>query len=67
MPSPDGLGHRDQSSFFSHFSKGARILLKDGQELLGDSLAYDRKLGLGEAWGHVHVVDTANDILVRGD
>ena len=50
-----------------HFSKGARILLKDGQELLGDSLAYDRKLGLGEGWGHVHVVDTANDILVRGD
>ena len=50
-----------------NFSRGARILLKDGQELLGDSLAYDRKAGIGEAWGHVNVVDTANKLLVRGD
>jgi len=48
------------------FTQGGRILLKDGQELKGDSLRYDRAQGLGEAWGHVEALDTANQVLVRG-
>jgi lipopolysaccharide export system protein LptA len=48
------------------FTRGGRIV--DGtQELIGDSLHYDKRLGLGRAWGHVMVIDTANDMVVRGD
>ncbi|MBL8001082.1 MAG: hypothetical protein JNL05_03890 [Flavobacteriales bacterium] len=48
------------------FDRAGRILLKDGQELTGDTLRYDRNAGLGEAWGHVEARDTANKVLVRG-
>ena len=48
------------------FTRAGRII--DGaQELRGDSLHYDKRTGEGRAWGHVTVVDTTNDLLVRGD
>ncbi len=59
-------GSYDTRKGKGRFTRAARIL--DGaQELRGDSLHYDKTSGLGEAWGHVAVLDTANDLLVRGD
>lgn len=48
------------------FTKAGRVV-DHGQELRGDSLHYNGKSGQGQAWGHVMVVDTANDLLVQGD
>lgn len=59
-------GSYDTRTERGRFTRGGRIV-SDGQELRGDSLHYDRKSGEGLGWGHVTVVDTANDLLVRGD
>lgn len=60
-------GSYDTRRDVGHFSRGGRILLKDGQELRGDSLRYDRTAGVGEAWGQVVALDTANNVVVRGE
>ncbi len=58
-------GSYDTRKGRGRFTRAARIV--DGpQELRGDSLHYDKNSGMGEAWGHVAVMDTANDLLVRG-
>jgi lipopolysaccharide export system protein LptA len=59
-------GSYDTRRGLGRFARNARIE-ENGQVLRGDSLRYDRTLGLGEAWGHVVVLDTAEDLLVRGD
>lgn len=59
-------GSYDTRTERGRFTRAARIV-SDGQELRGDSLHYDRRSGEGLAWGHVAVIDTANDLLVRGD
>ncbi|MFT3885206.1 MAG: OstA-like protein [Flavobacteriales bacterium] len=59
-------GSYDTRTERGRFTRGGRIV-NDGQELVGDSLHYDRRTGEGLAWGHVAVIDTANDLLVRGD
>ena len=59
-------GRYDMRNEVADFMQGARIV-RSGQELGGDSLHYERRTGLGEAWGNVSVLDTANDLSVRGD
>lgn len=39
----------------------------DGRLLEGDSLHYDRRTGLGEAWGNVSVADSSGDVRALGD
>ncbi len=59
-------GSYDTHAERGRFTRGGRII--DGpQELRGDSLHYDKRSGEGRAWGHVTVLDTTNDLLVRGD
>lgn len=59
-------GWYDTRTDHSELDSGARILY-DEQELEGDTVTYDRNSGIGEAWGHVSMRDTANDLLVTGD
>jgi len=59
-------GTYDTRNEKARFSKRSNILSK-GQTLEGDSLHYDRKTGLGRAWGDVLVTDSTGDMTVKGD
>lgn len=59
-------GTYDTRLGLARFSKRSSIL-SNGRLLEGDSLRYDRNTGIGLAWGHVSVTDSASDMLVRGD
>jgi lipopolysaccharide export system protein LptA len=59
-------GWYDTRTDHSELDNGARIWY-DEQELLGDTVTYDRESGLGEAWGNVLMRDTVNNITVTGD
>lgn len=59
-------GSYDTRNEFARFQHRARILNKD-QELQGDSLHYDRRSGVGLAWGNVVVLDTTNGMKVIGE
>lgn len=48
------------------FTAGGRVV-DQGQELRGDTLMYDGKAGISQAFGHVSVRDTTNDMEVHGD
>jgi lipopolysaccharide export system protein LptA len=50
----------------SQFKKNSYINTK-GQQLRGDSLLYDRKLGIGKAFNHVQIIDTAQKIIITGN
>ena len=43
------------------------VLTNEGKRLTGDSLFYDRKLGYGEAFEDVHMNDTVNKSMLKGD
>ncbi len=59
-------GSYDTRKEQGRFTRAGRII--DGaQELRGDSMHYDKRTGVGLAWGHVAVIDTANDMVVRGE
>jgi lipopolysaccharide export system protein LptA len=58
-------GTYDTRSGNGRFTKGGRVI-DQGQELQGDTLDYDGATGIGVAHGHVAVIDTANDMTVRG-
>ena len=59
-------GTYDTRAEQGRFTRNGRII--DGsRELRGDSLHYNKRAGEGRAWGHVTVIDTTNDLLVRGD
>lgn len=49
-----------------HFIKNAYLKSKD-HELYGDTLFYDKHLGIGEAFHLVEMIDTANNMIIRGD
>lgn len=59
-------GWYDTKNNRSEFRKNAYVESKN-QRLGGDSLVYDRDLGIGEAFGKVSILDTASDFLVYGD
>ncbi len=42
-------------------------ILSRGRMLEGDSIHYDRRTGLGLAWGNVAVTDTSGEMTARGD
>lgn len=51
----------DQSKYFNN-----AYLITDGRKLSGDTLFYDRKLGYGNAINNISVLDTAENIELRG-
>ncbi|MEO8591377.1 MAG: OstA-like protein [Flavobacteriales bacterium] len=59
-------GTYDTRNERARFSKRSSVLSK-GRLLEGDSLHYDRHAGTGLAWGNVAVIDTASDLIARGD
>lgn len=50
----------------SVFYKNA-YLLSDNKELRGDTIAYDRERGYGEARSNVSIIDTVENIIVKGN
>lgn len=52
----------EKAQFFDH-----SYIYSDGQILTGDSIFYDRKIGLGEAHCNVVLTDTINDVIIQGD
>lgn len=49
----------------SRFSKNSYILTKE-QKMYGDSLYYDRKKGIGRAVKNVQIIDTTQNINIKG-
>ncbi len=59
-------GWYDTKNDVSRFSKNA--FLRTNNELIkGDSLYYDRKLGLGEAYGNVQLEDSSQKAVLKGN
>ncbi len=58
-------GLYDTQNDKSQFSKNALLVTKE-QKLTGDSLYYDRKLGLGKAFKNVRLIDTTNKSIIYG-
>ncbi|MDQ3047813.1 MAG: organic solvent tolerance protein OstA [Bacteroidota bacterium] len=50
----------------SRFSRNAYILT-EGQKMFGDSLYYDRKKGIGRAVKNIQIIDTAQDLTIKGN
>lgn len=48
------------------FTKNA-FLENDGQQLRGDTVAYDQKKDIGKAFGHVSITDSVRQLIIRGD
>jgi lipopolysaccharide export system protein LptA len=59
-------GSYDMTNDRARFAQRSSVLTR-GRTLEGDSLHYDKKSGMGKAWGHVVLNDTASDILARGE
>ncbi len=59
-------GFYDTVNDVCQFEKNAYIITND-QVLKGDSIWYDRKIGIGKAMKNVEIIDTTQDIVIRGD
>jgi lipopolysaccharide export system protein LptA len=59
-------GFYDSEHDVCQFQKNAYIITKD-QTLKGDSIWYNRKLGLGKAMKNVQILDTTQKITIKGD
>jgi lipopolysaccharide export system protein LptA len=59
-------GFYDTNNDVCQFQKNAYIITKD-QTLKGDSIWYNRKLGIGKAMKNVEIIDTTQKITIRGE
>ncbi len=59
-------GWFDTKSEVSSFWQNAYLETSE-QKLQGDSIYYDRNIGLGQVYGNVEMNDTVNDVVVNGD
>lgn len=59
-------GFYDTNADVCQFQKNAVIVTKE-QQLKGDSIWYNRKTGVGKAIRNVEIIDTAQDVTIRGD
>lgn len=59
-------GWYDTQHDISQFSKNAYLSSKE-HVIKGDSLYYDKKMGMGKAFRNVHIIDTTQKILITGD
>ncbi len=60
----DGWYNTDNE--LSRFSKNSYILTSE-QKMLGDSVFYDGKQNIGQAFGNVQIIDTAQNTTIKGD
>lgn len=60
-------GWYDTQRNLAQFSKNARLQTKDKQILKGDSMVYDRAVGLGRAFKRVTLVDSAQKSILYGN
>ena len=59
-------GWYDMKNDVSRFSGNAFLKSKE-QEIRGDSLYYNRKLGIGEAYSHVVFYDSTQNLILKGN
>ncbi len=59
-------GWYDTQNNISQFNKNA-YLQNEGKTLKGDSIYYDRELGLGKAYHDVVLIDTAENMILQGE
>lgn len=59
-------GWYDTNTDQSELVDRATIETHDKQTLTGDTLKYDRREGIGEAFGNIEMKDTAQSIILRG-
>lgn len=59
-------GFYDTNRDVCQFQKNAYILTQN-QRLKGDSIWYNRKIGVGKAFKNIEIVDTTQDVTIRGD
>lgn len=59
-------GTYDTREQLAHLTRDSRVIT-DAQELRGDTLRFDQRSGIGLAYGHVAVIDSANGLIVAGD
>lgn len=59
-------GWYDTNNDLSRFNKNAYIISKE-QKMIGDSLYYDRKLGIGRAFSNIEIIDTTQNLTIKGD
>lgn len=59
-------GWYDTQNDVSRFSKRSYIITRE-QKLRGDSIFYDRKKGFGQAVRNVSIIDTAQNMTIKGD
>lgn len=59
-------GFYDTNADVCQFQKNARIVTQT-QTLRGDSIWYNRKIGLGKAIRNVEIIDTTQNLTIRGD
>ncbi len=45
----------------------SRIIHSDGKQLTGDTIYYDKKIGLGNVFGHMEMMDTAQHMTLYGN
>lgn len=45
----------------------SKVVASTGTTLEGDTLFYDRHIGIGEAFGNMEIVDTAHSVILNGD
>jgi len=59
-------GWYDTQKEISSFWRNTYIISKE-QKLEGDSIYYNRNIGIGEAYGNVQITDTTNHIIINGE
>ena len=59
-------GWYDTNNDVSNFKKNSYIISKE-QKMIGDSLYFDRKQQIGKGFKHVQIIDTAQNITIKGD
>jgi lipopolysaccharide export system protein LptA len=58
-------GWYDTENDISRFSRNALLIDRD-LTIRGDSLFYDKNIGIGQAFGNVALIDTAQNIVIKG-
>ncbi|MFH1004193.1 MAG: OstA-like protein [Bacteroidota bacterium] len=59
-------GWYDTDKNISQFSKNSYLITR-GQKLKSDSLLYDKKKGIGKAFGNVMIIDTSENVMITGN
>ena len=53
---------KDQSQYYSN-----AYIISDNRKLFGDTLFYDRMKGFGRAKGNIQIIDTTENVIIKGE